>query len=142
METFLLVIHIMVCLFLVFIVLVQGGKGAEMGAAFGGGSSQTLFGGRGAATFLSKLTTGIAIVFMLTSLSLAVVSGSDDDAMDIDLDTPASQGMPINADLPVGTVIDQPGAGQPDSGSDPIIPSEPVIPTAPADSGATGQQDK
>ena len=73
MTVLLTVIHITVCFFLIFIVLIQSSKGAEMGAAFGG-SSQTLFGSRGAATFLSKLTTGAAIAFMLTSLLLAVVS--------------------------------------------------------------------
>lgn len=74
MATFLVIMHIMVSLFLIFIVLVQGGgKGAELGAAFGG-SSQTLFGGRGAATFLNKMTTVVAVVFMLTSLLLAIVS--------------------------------------------------------------------
>lgn len=73
MTTLLLIIHVLVSLFLIFIVLVQGGKGAELGAAFGG-SSQTLFGGRGAATFLSKLTTIMAVVFMLTSLLLAIAS--------------------------------------------------------------------
>ena len=73
MATFILIIHLIVCLFLITIVLIQGGKGAELGAAFGG-SSQTLFGARGAATFFSKLTTGAAIVFMLTSLSLALVT--------------------------------------------------------------------
>jgi len=69
-----LILHIIVCIFLIFIVLIQTSKGAELGAAFGGGSSQTLFGARGAATFLSKLTTVAAIVFMLTSLTLAVFS--------------------------------------------------------------------
>lgn len=73
MITVLLIIHILVAFFLIFIVLIQSGKGAELGAAFGG-SSQTLFGSRGAATFFSKLTTIAAIVFMLTSLTLAVVS--------------------------------------------------------------------
>ncbi|MEE9524602.1 MAG: preprotein translocase subunit SecG, partial [Thermodesulfovibrionales bacterium] len=63
MTTFLLVIHILVSLSLIGIVLIQGGKGAELGSAFGGGSSQTLFGGRGAATFLGKMTTVVAIVF-------------------------------------------------------------------------------
>jgi preprotein translocase subunit SecG len=63
----------MVSIFLIFIVLIQSSKGAEMGAAFGG-SSQTLFGSRGATTFMNKLTTVSAIVFMLTSLSLAVLS--------------------------------------------------------------------
>lgn len=73
MFTFLIVIHVFVSLFLIFIVLVQGGKGAELGAAFGG-SSQTVFGSRGAATFLNKLTTIVAVVFMLTSLTLAIAS--------------------------------------------------------------------
>lgn len=74
MPLYLIVIHVTVSLLLIFIVLVQGGKGAELGAAFGGGSSQTLFGGRGAATFLGKMTTVIAVVFMLTSLLLAISS--------------------------------------------------------------------
>jgi preprotein translocase subunit SecG len=56
------------------IVLLQTGKGADMGAAFGGGASQTLFGSTGASTFLSKATTVAAIVFMLTSLALAYIS--------------------------------------------------------------------
>ncbi len=73
MFTVLTILHVIVCVFLIFIVLIQSSKGAEMGAAFGG-SSQTLFGSRGAATFLNKLTTGAAIFFMVTSLSLAVLS--------------------------------------------------------------------
>ncbi len=73
MATFLLIIHLIVCLFLITIVLIQGGKGAELGAAFGG-SSQTLFGARGAATFFSKLTTAAAVIFMLTSFTLSLVT--------------------------------------------------------------------
>ncbi|HET6516571.1 MAG TPA: preprotein translocase subunit SecG [Thermodesulfovibrionales bacterium] len=73
MTTFLLIIHTTACIFLISVVLLQSSKGAEMGAAFGG-SSQTLFGSRGAATFLSKLTTICAVVFMITSLLLAVLS--------------------------------------------------------------------
>ena len=73
MATLLVIIHVVCCIFLISIVLLQGGKGAEMGAAFGG-SSQTIFGSRGASTFLSKLTTGSAIVFMLTSLVLSMVA--------------------------------------------------------------------
>jgi preprotein translocase subunit SecG len=69
----LVILHVIVCLFLIFIVLLQRGKGAEMGAAFGG-SSQTLFGSRGASTFLNKLTTVSAVVFMLTSLALTIVT--------------------------------------------------------------------
>jgi len=73
MYTAVVILHLIVCLFLIFIILIQSSKGAEMGAAFGG-SSQTLFGSRGAATFLSKLTTAAAILFMITSLSLAIYS--------------------------------------------------------------------
>ncbi len=73
MYTTFVVIHLIVCLFLIFIILIQSSKGAEMGAAFGG-SSQTLFGSRGAATFMNKLTTSAAILFMITSLILAVLS--------------------------------------------------------------------
>jgi preprotein translocase subunit SecG len=74
MSILLIVIHIVVCIALIMIVLLQTGKGADMGAAFGGGSSQTLFGSTGASTFLSKATTGAAIVFMVTSLGLAYLS--------------------------------------------------------------------
>src|SRR5207249_7821389 len=63
------VIHVVACLFLIVVVLLQTGKGADMGAVFGGGS-QTLFGSSGAGNFLTKLTTGTAIAFMITSLIL------------------------------------------------------------------------
>jgi len=75
MSTVMIIIHIIVAVALILIVLLQTGKGADMGAAFGGGSSQTLFGSGGASTFLTKLTTIAAIVFMLTSLGLAYLSG-------------------------------------------------------------------
>ncbi|MBU4053081.1 MAG: preprotein translocase subunit SecG [Proteobacteria bacterium] len=74
MSILLIIIHVIVCISLIVIVLLQAGKGAGMGAAFGGGSSQTLFGSSGAGTFLGKATTAVAIIFMLTSLSLAYVS--------------------------------------------------------------------
>jgi preprotein translocase subunit SecG len=74
MYTLLIIIHVVVSLALILIVLLQTGKGADMGAGFGGGSNQTIFGSRGAATFLSKITTGAAIMFMLTSLSLAIMT--------------------------------------------------------------------
>jgi preprotein translocase subunit SecG len=74
MSIILIIVHIIVCIALILIVLLQTGKGADMGAAFGGGGSQTLFGTTGASTFLSKATTVAAIVFMLTSLTLAYMS--------------------------------------------------------------------
>ncbi len=69
MSILLTIVHILVCIALIGIVLLQQGKGAEMGAAFGG-SSQTLFGSSGATTFLGKLTAGAAVIFMITSMGL------------------------------------------------------------------------
>ena len=80
MSIVLIIIHIIVCIALIMIVLLQTGKGADMGAAFGGGSSQTLFGSTGASTFLSKATTVAAVVFMLTSLTLAYMSSDRTDS--------------------------------------------------------------
>jgi preprotein translocase subunit SecG len=71
MTTFLTVLHVMVCIVIVVVVLLQRGKGAEIGAVFGGGASSTVFGSRGAGNFLTKITTGAAITFMCTSLALA-----------------------------------------------------------------------
>lgn len=76
MSLFLTVLHVMVCLVLIVVVLLQRGKGAEIGAVFGGGASSTVFGSRGAGNFLTKLTTGSAIVFMLTSLALSALGTS------------------------------------------------------------------
>ncbi|MBI5182747.1 MAG: preprotein translocase subunit SecG [Nitrospinae bacterium] len=73
MYIILTIIHVIVTLSLIFIVLLQRGKGASMGAAFGG-SSRTIFGSRGAGSFLGKLTTGAAIAFMVTSLTLTFFS--------------------------------------------------------------------
>lgn len=69
-----LTIHFVVAIFLIAVILLQSGKGGDIGAAFGAGGSQSLFGARGAATLLSKLTTIGAIIFLLTSLSLATIS--------------------------------------------------------------------
>lgn len=68
------IFHLLVTLGLILVVLLQSGKGADIGAVFGGGSSQTVFGGRGAATFLSKVTSALAILFMLTSLTLTILA--------------------------------------------------------------------
>lgn len=74
MQTVITIIHILSCVFLVLVVLLQTGKGAEMGAVFGG-SSSTVFGSSGAGNFLTRLTTATAIIFMLTSLGLTYFSG-------------------------------------------------------------------
>jgi len=69
-----LLVHILVCIFLIIVVLLQSGKAADLAGAFGGMGSQTAFGPRGSATLLSKATTVSAVVFMLTSLSLSIIA--------------------------------------------------------------------
>lgn len=78
------VLHVTVCLALIIIVLLQAGKGADIGASLGGAGSQTLFGTTGSATMISKITTGIAILFMVTSLTLAYSSGKTGNGSVID----------------------------------------------------------
>lgn len=109
MTLFLTVLHVMACFFLIVVVLLQRGKGAEMGAVFGGGGASTMFGGRGAGNFLTKLTTGAAIVFMLTSLSLAYFANVGSRGTLFDDDAPASptEASPFTEPAPV----DEPAAG-------------------------------
>ena len=76
MDSLITVVHILACCVLVLVVLLQHGKGADIGAAFGAGASNTVFGARGAGNFLTKLTPGTVVVFMLTSLSLSYFRGS------------------------------------------------------------------
>lgn len=71
-----LVVHILVAIGIIGLVLLQHGKGADMGAAFGGGSSGSLFGATGSANFLSRTTAALAVVFFITSLSLAYISAN------------------------------------------------------------------
>jgi preprotein translocase subunit SecG len=68
----LVTLHVMVCLLLIFVIMLQSGNAADLAGAFGGAGSQTAFGPRGAATFLTKATTWCAIVFMMSSLALSL----------------------------------------------------------------------
>lgn len=80
MTNLVVALHVTVCILLILIVLLQSGKGAEMGVSLGGGAGQTLFGAGGPATILTKITTGVAIIFMLTSLTLAYLSGNQSES--------------------------------------------------------------
>ena len=73
MTAVLVVLHVIISIFLILVVLVQQGKGADLAGAFGGGGSQTAFGARGATTLLHKLTTAFSVLFVITSLTLAVM---------------------------------------------------------------------
>jgi preprotein translocase subunit SecG len=75
MHTLIVILHVIVSIAMILVILLQTGKGSDIGAVFGGGSSQTLFGSTGPTSFLGKLTAGAAILFMLTSLFLAYFSG-------------------------------------------------------------------
>ncbi|HSR35806.1 MAG TPA: preprotein translocase subunit SecG [Desulfurivibrionaceae bacterium] len=99
MQTLLIIIHVLVCLFLIVIVLLQHGKGADMGASFGG-SSQTVFGTEGPLPLLNKITTGAAIVFMVTSVLLAYISSNTGNGTVMqEVQTPA-QSAPVSIPLP------------------------------------------
>ena len=93
MDTLLTIVHIVVCLFLVGIVLLQHGKGADIGATFGG-SSQSLFGTEGPLPLLNKITTAVAIIFMLTSVTLAYISSQSSSSSvmsEISVNQPAAK---------------------------------------------------
>jgi preprotein translocase subunit SecG len=80
-DTLLKIIHVFVCLVLMFVVLLQQGRGGGLGAAFGGGAASQVFGGRGAGNILTRATAVCATVFMLTSVALAYRSSSQDRAL-------------------------------------------------------------
>lgn len=111
MSIIITIIHIVACISLMLVVLMQAGKGAGMGAAFGG-SSQTVFGSAGATTFLGRVTAIIAIVFIVTSLAITIFSDGKSASSVMRGATPA----PLVQDLPT-----------------------PSIPTTPVDSGNGNQ---
>lgn len=123
MALLLQIIHVIVCLLLILIVLLQSGKGADLAGAFGGGGSQTAFGARGTATFLSKLTTGAAIIFMATSFTLSLLTSQDEgrsimqDAAatapqeEAPPESPAATPVPQSSESPAAPVQeDEPGS--------------------------------
>jgi preprotein translocase subunit SecG len=128
MSLLLIIIHVIVCIALIMIVLLQTGKGADMGAAFGGGSGHTLFGSTGASTFLTKATTAAAIIFMLTSLGLAYMSGNKTgDSIMIDTKTPIEQHAEPEKNLPVQEPVQKEEATKTAPASEPEA-SQPDVP--------------
>lgn len=116
------IFHTLVALTLIAVVLLQVGKGGSIGAAFGGGgSSQTLFGSRGPATFLSHLTTAAAAVFMVTSLALAYMSSSARQSSSITDQVPA-----IEQQVPAPTDTAAPAEDSPPQPSDTAPAPEPA----------------
>lgn len=135
-------LHTLVALTLVLVVLLQVGKGGSIGAAFGGGgSSQTLFGSRGPATFLSRLTTAAAAIFMITSLSLAYLSSHTRQRSSITDEMPATESAPpAQTPAPEGTPSSEtPSSERPPASEAPASESTPT-PTPPAQESPRGQQ--
>jgi preprotein translocase subunit SecG len=114
MTIFVTSVHVLVCVILIVLVLLQKGKGAEIGAVFGGSSATTIFGSQGAGNFLTKLTTGSAVVFMITSFYLAYVALNAEGtgkfaAPPPGIETPATPAP----ERPSGDFVEVPAAGQP-----------------------------
>jgi preprotein translocase subunit SecG len=118
-----LIVHVVVCVALILIILLQSGKGADIGAVFGGGGGGTVFGPTGAATVMSKITIGAAVVFMVTSIVLSYFSAGRLPAGDKSVVGGQSETqVPSQGSLPVPT----------SQGTVPSGPKEEVPITAPA----------
>ncbi len=99
MEQAILIVHVLVALAIIGLILLQQGKGSEMGASFGAGASQTLFGSDGSGNVLTKATSWLAVLFFCTSISLAVVAKNKvEGAGEVDIPVPAAVEI---GDLPV-----------------------------------------
>jgi preprotein translocase subunit SecG len=136
MYTVLTIVHVLACVFLVMVVLLQTGKGADMGAVFGG-SSSTVFGSTGAGNFLTRLTTATAVIFMLTSISLTYLSSQSrtrtifDDAPEAQVPVaPAGEAPPPAAEpnAPAAPAANAPAAAAPAAPAAPA--QEPPAPPA------------
>ena len=120
------VVHVLVCLFLIIVVLLQSGKAADLAGAFGGMGSQTAFGPRGSATLLSKATTISAVLFMVTSLSLSIMA-----TRNAGLGTTVLEGVPNSAPAPAKSAplpVPQSRPAAPAPQSQQQAPAQPVAP--------------
>ena len=140
MTVFITALHVIVCILLIVVVLLQRGKGAEAGAVFGGGGSTTMFGSRGAGNFLTRLTTGAAVIFMLTSLTLAYVGqqGAEDTLFEEETteasDSPFAE--PGAVAVPEAAEAVEPGG----SGFEEVVPApEPEAPAAEPEAPSEGE---
>ena len=142
MYYLLLFVHVVVCIFLIIVVLLQSGKAADLAGAFGGMGSQTAFGPRGSATLLSKATTISAVLFMITSMSLSIMATRNAGLGATVLEEKSTKPVPAkNVPVPVQSVP-LPGAPQPAApagGKTIEIPLPPPANPAPATAPAPAQ---
>lgn len=138
MFPFIITVHVLVSIFLIFVILLQPGKGEGMGGAFGGGGgSSTVFGGRGSVTFLAKVTEACAVIFMITSLTLAYRSSHSDSVLRARRNL-AAQDSTKKTDttkpaLPTGQTAPAPATG----GAVVPVPGSNAAPAAPSAPAAT-----
>lgn len=117
--TLIVIVHVLVCFLMIGAILLQSGKGAEIGAAFGG-SSQTVFGSRGPANFLSKFTVAVAAVFMVTSFSLAILAKQQNfTSTVIDMQQKAAPATPSTTPADAPAAPAQPSGDSHSSGETP-----------------------
>lgn len=139
MQTILVVFHLFLAIGLIGLILIQHGKGADMGAAFGSGASGTVFGSKGSASFLTRLTAGLATLFFITSMVMAYFASQRDDG-DAVLDALQQSGvqteaqpqtdlppMPVGSDMPAAANGDLPVVPEAD------LPAAADVATAPAE---------
>jgi preprotein translocase subunit SecG len=134
-EILLILVHVFVCIVLIFVVLLQSGKAADLAGAFGGGGSQTALGSRGAVTVLAKATSICAILFMLTSLALALYGSRGASSV---LDSTPIQ-APADAATPAAPAAAPPEGGAP-LGAAPAADQAAPSGAAPAEGVPPGQQ--
>jgi preprotein translocase subunit SecG len=130
MTVFLTIIYFVVCLLLIVLVLMQHGKGADIGVSLGGGASNTVFGARGAGTFLTRVTTGSAILFMILAFGLARCASEVESGSDL-LSAPVAPKAEKKAEAPAAPPAEEskpaePGA--PPSGFEAVEPPKPAEP--------------
>ena len=130
----LVTIYVVICFFLILVVLLQQGKGADIAGAFGGGSSQTAFGARGATTFLHKLTTGAFVGFVVISMLLSILEAKPKSSV-ISKSLPAGAPKAAAPAVPGQTVPSAPAQAAPPGAQAPA-PAAPATGNAPAPAGA------
>lgn len=132
MQILVTIVHVTVCIVLILVVLLQAGKGANMGAVFGG-SSQTIFGSSGPGTFLGKMTTIVAIVFMLTSFSLSYTASRKASSLMEGAARPAAQKTAPAPEVPPAPAQQAPAAAAAPAQQAPAAPAAPAqqAPAAP-----------
>ena len=141
MQTILLLVHVLAALGMIGLILMQHGKGADAGAAFGSGASATVFGSQGSSSFVTRLTAGLATVFFITSLSLAYFAGNTEkEATSVvdRIELPKQEGVPqpaveeklfdgvAPAGIPAPAVEETAPAAPVEEAAMPVAPAEPA----------------